>query len=54
MITPQPPLLTDPPRRGVTAFARRRPIAAFLLGAYGLGWPLLTLTTVTGWARPWS
>jgi membrane protease YdiL (CAAX protease family) len=51
MITPQPPLPTDPPRGRVTAFARRRPIAAFLLGAYGLGWPLLTLTTVTGWGR---
>src|SRR4051794_19950568 len=51
MITPRAPLLTDPPRGRVTTFARRRPIAAFLLGAYGLGWPLLTLTTVTGWGR---
>ena len=29
-------------------FAHRHPILAFSLGAFGLGWPLLTATTITG------
>jgi CAAX protease family protein len=50
MITPSGRRVADPPATPVprSGFARRRPLVAFLLGAYGLGWPLLTLTTVTG------
>jgi membrane protease YdiL (CAAX protease family) len=35
----------------VRRFARRRPIAAFAVGAFGLGWPLLTVITTTTFAR---
>jgi membrane protease YdiL (CAAX protease family) len=38
----------DPPAAPAAGFVRRRPVVAFLLGAYGLGWPLLTVVTVTG------
>jgi hypothetical protein len=41
----------SPPAAPGAGFARRRPIVAFLLGAYGLGWPLLTIATVTDQQR---
>jgi uncharacterized protein len=41
------PRVQDPPGNRAAAFVRRRPIAAFLVGAYGLGWPLLAVATVT-------
>jgi membrane protease YdiL (CAAX protease family) len=40
--------LQDPATAPAIAFVRRRPVTAFLLGAYGFGWPLLTVATVTG------
>jgi membrane protease YdiL (CAAX protease family) len=44
---PHPAARLDRPG-AVRRFARRRPVAAFAIGAFGLGWPLLTLATVTG------
>jgi uncharacterized protein len=45
-------LAPRPPRTDLHRFARRHPITAFSLGAFGLGWPLLAVTTVTGgWGR---
>jgi nitrate reductase NapE component len=33
-------------RGGFTGFARRRPIAAFLLLALGIGWPVLAIPAI--------
>jgi membrane protease YdiL (CAAX protease family) len=51
MITPERNRVVDPPTGARTGFARRHPVSAFCIGAFGLGWPLLTLITLTGWGR---
>jgi membrane protease YdiL (CAAX protease family) len=51
MISPEQNRVLDPPTGARAGFARRHPVGAFSLGAFALGWPLLTLTTVTGWGH---